>query len=235
MSLSIIIPCRDEEENISLTIKNLNKIISNKIKNYEVIIINDFSKDNTLQVCKKISSKKIVVKNNKQKGLGGAINLGIKSSKKKYIAIMMADLSDSCYDLIKYYNLINRYKLDAVFGSRFLKKSKISDYPLKKLILNRIFNYFVKITFFSNYNDFTNASKIYKRECLNEIKPIISENFNVFLEIPLKIITRKKKYKVIPIGWKNRRKGEAKFKIKELSSKYLFTFLYCLIEKLLIK
>ena len=43
MSLSIIIPCRDEEDNISLTIKNLNRTISKKIKNYEIIIVNDFS------------------------------------------------------------------------------------------------------------------------------------------------------------------------------------------------
>ncbi len=235
MSLSIIIPCRDEEENILITIRKLKKKLSKKINNYEIIVVNDFSKDNTLKICKQFSSKKIIIKNNLKKGLGGAINLGIKSSKKKYVTIMMADLSDSFSDLIKYYKTIDHENLDAVLGSRFLKKSKISDYPTRKLILNRIFNYFVKIFFFSNYNDFTNAFKIYKRECLNEIKPIVSENFNVFLEIPLKIITRKKKYKVIPISWKNRRKGKAKFKIKELSSKYLFTFLYCLIEKLLIK
>ena len=60
MSLSIIIPCRDEEDNISLTIKNLNRTISKKIKNYEIIIVNDFSEDNTLNVCKKLSSKKII-------------------------------------------------------------------------------------------------------------------------------------------------------------------------------
>ena len=70
MSLSIIIPCRDEEDNISLTIKNLNRTISKKIKNYEIIIVNDFSEDNTLNVCKKLSSKKIILKNNTQKDLG---------------------------------------------------------------------------------------------------------------------------------------------------------------------
>ena len=68
-----------------------------------------------------------------------------------------------------------------------------------------------------------------------EIRPLVSENFNIFLEIPLKIITRKKKYRIIPINWKNRKKGNTKFKIKELSSKYLFTFIYCWIEKILIK
>ena len=52
---------------------------------------------------------------NKIKGLGGAINLGIKFSKNKYIAIMMADLSDDPNDLIKYYDEISNNKLDAVF------------------------------------------------------------------------------------------------------------------------
>ena len=147
----------------------------------------------------------------------------------------MADLSDSPNDLIKYYNIITKKKLDAVFGSRFLKDSKVNDYPLKKLIFNRFFNYIVKYLFFSKYNDFTNAFKIYKKEVLIEIKPLVSENFNIFLEMPLKIITRKKKFQIIPISWKNRKKGSSKFKIKELSSKYFFTLFYCLLEKILLR
>ena len=106
---------------------------------------------------------------------------------------------------------------------------------MKKLIFNRIFNCIVKYLFFSKYNDFTNAFKIYKKEVLIEIKPLVSENFNIFLEMPLKIITRKKKFEIIPINWKNRKKGSSKFKIKELSSKYFFTLFYCLLEKILLR
>ena len=61
-----------------------------------------------------------------------------------------------------------------------------------------------------------------------------SENFNVFLELPLKVITRKLNYKVIPINWYGRRIGESKFKIKEVGSKYIFTLLYCFLEKILL-
>ncbi len=61
--------------------------------------------------------------------------------------------------------------------------------------------------------------------------PLISESFNIFLEMPLKIISRKYKYKVIPINWTGRKIGESKFKIKELGSKYLFTLIYCFIER----
>ena len=148
---------------------------------------------------------------------------------------MMADLSDSPRDLINYYNIISTNKLDAVFGSRFIKGSNLVDYPFRKLIYNRIFNYFVKIFFLSDYNDFTNAFKIYKKQTLRQIGPFISENFNIFLELPLKIIIRKKNNKIIPISWKNRKKGFSKFKVKELSSKYFFTFLNCFIEKILIR
>ena len=71
-------------------------------------------------------------------------------------------MSDDVEDLKKYYNLINKNELDAVFGSRFLKNSKIENYPKLKLILNRFFNLIVKIIFRSEYNDFTNAFKIYR-------------------------------------------------------------------------
>jgi len=233
--LSIVIPIKNEQENLDSTIlsiiNNLNNI------DYEVLLINDFSTDDSLNKAQEISKKysNIFVFNNNKKGLGGAINLAIQKSQGKFICILMADLSDDLNDLKTYYNLIVKENLDAVFGSRFIKNSTVIDYPIKKLILNRIFNYFVKIIFFSDYNDFTNAFKIYKKDTLNKTLPLVSETFNIFLEIPLKIISRKLKYKIIPINWKNRKKGKAKFSMQELRSKYLFTMLYCLIEKILLK
>ena len=126
-------------------------------------------------------------------------------------------------------------KYDAVLGSRFLKESKVTEYPIQKLILNRIFNLFVSLVFLNSYNDYTNAFKIYKKTVLLEVMPLISESFNIFLEIPLKIITRNYNYKIIPIDWSGRKKGKSKFKINELRAKYLFTLIYCFIEKNLLK
>ena len=107
--------------------------------------------------------KQFKILNNQKKGLGGAINLGVKKAIGENVAIMMADQSDDINDLIKYNNLINSENYDAILGSRFLKNSKVVDYPLQKLILNRIFNFFVGIIFWNKYNDYTNAFKIYKR------------------------------------------------------------------------
>ena len=69
---------------------------------------------------------------------------------------------------------------------------------------------------------------------IKNFTPLTSESFNVFLELPLKVISRKYKFTTIPINWRTRKKGEAKFKIKELRSKYLFTLIYCFIEKILL-
>ena len=237
MSLSIIIPCRNEEENIKTTVDNISNYLEGKIQDFEINLINDFSNDKTLEKAKNISQKKLTVNvyNNMKIGLGGAINLGIEKSTKKYCVIVMADLSDSPEDILKYYFEINEKNLDAVFGSRFTSSSKVINYPKKKLILNRIFNNIVKIIFWKNYNDYTNAFKIYRTDVLKKIRPIVSENFNIFLEIPLKIIIRKYKFTVVPINWQNRKSGTAKFKVKELGSKYLFTLLYCLFEKILLR
>ena len=227
MKLSIIIPIRNENEGILKTLR----LIKDKLHeiDYELIIINDFSEDNSYEIVKE------EILNNNKKGLGGAITLGINKSRGEAICIMMADLSDDIEDLKKYYELIKDQSVDAVFGSRFIKGGNIKRYPLKKLILNRIFNYLTKILFLSNYNDFTNAFKIYKKDALIKSMPLVSESFNIFLEMPLKIISRKMKYKIIPIKWENRREGKAKFDIKELRAKYLFTLIYCFFEKNLLK
>jgi len=227
--LSIIIPVRNESDNLEAIMdyysKNLNSL------DYEILVINDFSKDNTLEKARNLFKNNFRVLDNKKKGLGGAINLGIKEAAGSNIAIMMADQSDDINDLIKYNSLINEGDYDAILGSRFLRGSNVINYPIQKLILNRIFNYLVGFIFWNGYNDYTNAFKIYKKTALEEIAPLISESFNIFLEIPLKIISRKYRYKIIPINWTGRIKGVSKFKIKELRSKYLFTLIYCFIEK----
>jgi dolichol-phosphate mannosyltransferase len=236
MSLSIIIPVYNEVKQLKVTIKKLPKL-KKFFKNFEIVFVDDFSNDETFNFLKKVSCQKKFIKviKNKKKGLGSAIEHGVKQCKFKYICIQACDMSDDIKDLKKYYKIISTEKLDAIFGTRFATGAVVKDYPLIKLILNRIFNNIVRLVFLTNYNDFTNGFKMYNRNTLKNLLPIVSENFNVFLEIPLKIISRKYKYKIIPINYYNRTIGVSKFKIKELGSMYLFTLLYCLLERILLK
>ena len=165
MSLSIVIPVHNEEEQLKITIPKLIHF-KKKINDLEIIFVDDLSTDNTNKLIKKYIKRKKFIKliKNKKKGLGSAISNGILRSQRKYVCIFMADMSDDLKDLKRYFSEISNKNLDAVLGSRFIKNSYVKDYPLFKFILNRFFNTFVRILFFSDYNDFTNAFKIYKKK-----------------------------------------------------------------------
>ena len=230
MSMSIIIPARNESQVILFTIKKIVKKF--KKFNYEIIVINDFSTDDTLKKVKKLNNLKVKVYNNINPGLGSAIRLGIKKVKKKYLTIFMSDSADDIQNLIEYYKLSSINSYDGIFGSRFIKGGVTKNYPKKKLFLNRLANYFIKILFLYNYNDFTNAFKCYKTKKINSLPKLTSESFNIFLELPLKFIIFKNKIKIIPTQWKERKKGKTKFIIKELNTHYLKTLIICFLYKL---
>jgi dolichol-phosphate mannosyltransferase len=80
-------------------------------------------------------------------------------------------------------------------------------------------------------NDTTNAFKCYRREVVAGLQPILSNHFNLTIELPLKAVIRGYSFAVIPITWKNRKFGISKLKIREMGSRYTFIMLYCLIER----
>ena len=233
MKLNVIIPAFNESESLTTTVESLHEtLIKNNIE-HEIIIVNDNSTDSTEETLselqKKISSL-ICLKNTIPNGFGYAVRTGLENLTGDCVAIMMADLSDSPDDLVLFYNkMLEGY--DCVFGSRFMKGSKVIGYPFHKLILNRIFNFLIRFTFRIKYNDTTNAFKLYKKEVIEGIKPFLAPHYNLTLELPLKAIVRGYSYAVLPNSWINRKYGFSKFKIKEMGSRYLFIFLYCLIEK----
>ena len=79
--------------------------------------------------------------------------------------------------------------------------------------------------------DATNAFKLYRREVIEGIQPLISPHFNLTVEMPLKAIIRGYSFAVGPISWTNRQTGISKLKIKEMGSRYLFIVLYLWLEK----
>ena len=237
MKLSVIIPAKNEEGNIEDTIGEINSILLNNDIQHEIIVINDNSNDSTLKVLrllKKNIQELKIINNNGKPGYGLTVRLGLESCNGDIIAIMMADGSDSPKDLLKFY-FKSLKKNTCVFGSRFSDGGTTQNYPKLKYILNRIFNNIVRFTFQIGYNDITNAFKVYTKEAIEGSKPFLSNHFNLTLELPLKIIIRGFSYEVVPNSWTNRKTGISKMKIKEMGSRYLFIFFYCLIEKLLTK
>lgn len=234
MKLSIVMPAYNEEESISETIEQIEEAFSKVNIEHEIFIVNDNSKDGTLQVLETLASKYPAVKyetNLGPNGFGYAVRYGLERFSGDCVAVMMADLSDSPYDLIRYYTTMVEGNYDCVFGSRFIKGGKVIDYPWVKKIINRIANFIIRMVMRIKYNDTTNAFKLYKREVIEGVKPILSPHFNLTIELPLKAIIRGYTYTIVPNSWTNRKYGESKLKIKEMGSRYFFILVYCFVEK----
>jgi dolichol-phosphate mannosyltransferase len=233
--LSIVIPARNEEGAIPSTLSHLHLELSLRGIPHEVIVVDDGSTDRTWEVLSKAAAEIPEVRPVMNRGLNGfgrAIQLGLSQMRGDAVVIMMADESDDCRDVVRYWNTLNE-GYDCVFGSRFLRGGGVIDYPWVKLVLNRAFNFFIRVLFRVKLNDTTNAFKAYRRSVIQGINPILSQHFNLTVELPLKAIVRGYSWKVIPITWKNRRFGVAKLKISEMGSRYLFICLYVWLEKML--
>lgn len=234
MKLSIVIPSYNEAESITETIEQIDAALTSAHIEHEIFVVNDNSNDNTVEVLDKLLKKHPSLKyetNSGPNGFGYAVRLGLERFSGDCVAIMMADLSDSPDDLIKFYKTMVDGNYDCVFGSRFIKGGSLRDYPFIKKLINRVANIIIRVVMNINYNDTTNAFKLYKRQTIEGIKPIISPHFNLTIELPLKSIIRGYSYTVVPNSWTNRKFGESKLKIKEMGSRYFFILMYCFIEK----
>lgn len=234
MKLSIVMPAYNEEESIGETIEEIEKAFVKVNIDHEILVVNDNSKDGTEQVLIELMERFPNLKyvtNNGPNGFGYAVRYGLERFSGDCVAVMMADLSDSPYDLIRYYTAMVEGNYDCVFGSRFMKGGKVIDYPAVKKVINRIANLIIRMVMQIQYNDTTNAFKLYQKHTIDGIKPFLSPHFNLTIKLPLKAIIRGYSYTVVPNSWTNRKYGTSKLKIKEMGSRYFFILMYCFIEK----
>ena len=231
---SIIIPAHNEEGCIAATCEAIAaRFARDGITDYEICVVNDNSRDRTEEILKELSARIPFVRyvnNSPPNGFGFAIRKGLEAYAGQCACIVMGDLSDSPDDILAYYRAMQA-GAECVFGSRFIKDSRVIDYPPHKLWLNRLANRFIKLLFRLDHNDITNAFKCYRRDVIDGIQPLLSAHFNLTVEMPLKAIVRGFTYKILPISWTNRQAGESKLKIKEMGSRYLFIVLYVWLER----
>jgi dolichol-phosphate mannosyltransferase len=233
--LSVLIPAHNEEGHLGDTIRGIIGALSEAGINHEILVVNDNSRDDTDLVLSKLCAEFTQVRyvsNMPPNRFGFAVRRGLAEFRGDAVAVFMADCSDDPADLVRFYRKFQQ-GYDCVFGSRFMRGGSTIDYPLHKLILNRIGNLLIQILFLLRYNDVTNAFKLYSRNSIAGIQPLLSSEFNLTVEMPLKCIVRGYRYAVVPNSWRNRKQGISKFKIREMGSRYLFVIFYCLLEKML--
>ena len=184
MKISIITVCLNSQKTIRRTIKS---VIAQKYKNYEYLIIDGGSTDNTIKIIDEYKKHINVIISEADKGIYNAINKGIKKSTGSIVSILHSD--DTFYDnkttqkIISYFK--SDLKLDCLIGNTMITK-----YSSKKIIRSYKANYFKKWMLYLGFSpphpSTIFSKKIYQKYGLYNDKYKIAGDFEFFVRIFLK-------------------------------------------------
>ena len=211
--LSIIIPCYNEKNTIEIILKKITQNLNNyKFSNYEILIVDDCSKDGTTQILKKLDNdNKIVIHfHDKNLGKGAAIQTALRNLTGDIVIIQDADLE---YDPSDYHKLLTPFfeaNADVVYGSRFLGGGKYSRvhffwHYLANKILTFICNLFTNL----NLTDMETGYKAFKSSALKSIS-LKEKTFSFEPEVTIKLSKKKFKFFEVPITYNGRSYDEGK-------------------------
>ena len=228
LNVSIIIPCYNEKETIE---EVFFKVKTSHIQNKEIIIVDDFSNDGSIEIINKISkdnseSKLKTIFHKRNEGKGAAIKSGLEVATCDLVLIQDADLE---YDPSDYPSLLEpfiKYNADVVYGSRFVggsgpKRLHMFWHQVANKLLTLITNIFTNL----NMTDMETGYKVFKREHLN-VKNLEEKSFGIEPEITIKLAKKKLKFFEVPISYNGRSYNQG----KKITIKDAFIALYCIIK-----
>ena len=151
MKVSIIIPCYNESQDIASNVNKVQDYLKDKTFDYELLVVNDGSKDNTKEVIESIPNIK-ALSYDKNRGKGGAVKYGIENATGDYILFMDADLSTDISAIDKAVELMPEY--DLIIGSRHAKDSVIKKkQPALRVFIGWCCRQLVKMVFHVKLKD----------------------------------------------------------------------------------
>lgn len=178
MKVSIITTAHNEEKNIFPLYKKIKKIINKT--DYEIIIVDDGSIDNTYNELKKIKDRRFkIIHLKKQMGKCFALYEGLKKSEGEIIATLDADLQDDPRDIL---NMIKELEsgYDCICGWRYKRKDNFV-----KKFSSKVGNFLNNIFLGLNLHDNTCPVKVFKKDCVSKIKYF--DNFHRFIPIMVSV------------------------------------------------
>jgi hypothetical protein len=195
-----VIPCYNESEVIKSTINN---ILKNGYKN--ILVINDWSSDDSKSILEKFGNKIILLNHYKNRWQWASLETGFEYLRRywkmNYVVCYDADWQHDLKDLSKFYNILdNEKKIDIVFGSRFIEKTK-SNIPFSRRIILKLA---ILFTFFLSHiklSDTHNWYRVFRRNILNKINITIEWMWHASEIIDI-VAVKKIKFKEVPVNIK---------------------------------
>lgn len=203
MKISVIIPAYNEEKVIGKSISKIISFLENKKFNYEIIVIDDCSKDRTSNIVKDFNSKKIIlIRNKKNMGKGYSVKRGVMNAIGDLVLFSDADLSTPISELTKFLPLSHEY--DVVIGSRVLKESVVLKQKFYRELVGTAFNLLVQLLLIRGIRDTQCGFKLFRKNVAKDIfKKQRIGGFCFDAEILYLAKNAGYKIKEVPIKWIN--------------------------------
>jgi glycosyltransferase involved in cell wall biosynthesis len=205
--ISIIISALNEEKNIAKVFNNLEIALIKFKYQYEIILINDGSKDNTkakMEHLKRIKGSNIVFINNKiNKGIGFCIKQGVKIAKYKYILFHPSDGEINAKEILK--NKKYLFKKDLIIPYPINQKNSRTIF---RFYLSNLYKTILRVTFLKSIKYF-NGTIIFNKKIISKFN-IYSDTFFIFTEIILKYTKNNTNYIEVPYRLNKRLSGKSK-------------------------
>jgi len=203
MKLSVIVPVYNEEKTIGAI---LEKLLKNGLV-FEIVVVDDGSRDKSLDRIKKFKSKKLTYFSKLNGGKGSAIRYGLSKVTGDYVIIQDADLEYDPEDIKNLVNPVLNGKVEVVYGSRFLG-------PHSNLLFwhrmgNAFLNFTINILYDTTLSDMETCYKLIPTRLFRELN-IKANKFEMEPEITCKILRKKIRIFEVPISYVGRDFSEGK-------------------------
>ncbi|MDP8265778.1 MAG: glycosyltransferase family 2 protein [Candidatus Aceula meridiana] len=208
ISLSVIIPAYNEQDLIQETITQIDTFLSQNFADYEIIIVDDGSQDETYKRCAALLEnfpRLKLLKNEENRGKGFSIKKGVLEASSDLIMFSDADLSTPIEEILSFLPCLEQ-EFSIAIGSRAISGANIIKHqPFLRELMGKIFNLFVKIFVFTGISDTQCGFKCFKANIAKELFRLQRIERFCF-DVETLYLARKKGYKIkeLPIRWINR-------------------------------
>lgn len=194
--LSIFFPFWNEEENVEQVVGKALEVAPKIANKYEVLIIDDGSKDHTLRKSEELAKKHKqvrVISHKINRGYGAALRSGFENAQFQYVVFTDGDLQFDFSEVEKF--IVKIAKADMVIGFRTKRRDKNL---FKRLLLMNLLKIWDIVLFGFSVKDIDCGFKMFRREALDKIRPLHSEGAMITTEILAK--ATKKHLKIVQVG-----------------------------------
>ncbi len=174
--LSVIIPAYNEAERLPLTLVDIDKHLSRAEYSYEILVVNDGSKDNTAEIVRgmtKMVKNLKLIDNDVNKGKGGVVRQGMLLAKGQIRLFTDADNStsiDQFNNMLPYFSVGGKESYDVVIGSRTVKGAKLDPpEPIYRQIPGKLGNLLIQILLLPGIWDTQCGFKAFTAECAEKV------------------------------------------------------------------